>query len=146
MWFAALVMFAALVAPPARALVAPRAVWSAPGGVAGLSLVAGRRRAVRCRGVAADLTTNHMATLARLASNLKNIRLEDIEEVVVTVCDGTHLELQVMTCEDDGCACVLVPVAFADACDDGADFEECVVDNVARLGDGNGHGHVCPST
>ena len=86
------------------------------------------------RSVSEDLRTAHMASLARLASNLKNIRIEDIEEVFVTAVDGVHIDIQVMTCEDDGCVSVLVPITFPERCDEGADdFEECVVENVLRL-------------
>ena len=47
---------------------------------------------------ASHLTTDHLDVLARLASKLKHMRLEDIEQVVVIGLSDHDLELQVMTC------------------------------------------------
>jgi len=120
----------ALLVAPARALVAPARAVGAPVRAA---YSPARRLVVAQSGVSEALTRDHMATLARLVSSLKGIQLGDIEEVIVTRVDESSLELQVLTCEDDGCVMVLVPVAFARPCDDPDSFEECVLSNVQRL-------------
>ena len=65
---------------------------------------------------ASHLTTDHLDVLARLASKLKHMRLEDIEQVVVIGLSDHDLELQVMTCEDEECVSVLVPVEYIAPC------------------------------
>ena len=84
---------------------------------------------------ASHLTTDHLDVLARLASKLKHMRLEDIEQVVVIGLSDHDLELQVMTCEDEECVSVLVPVEFIAPCcqADEEGYEECVLDNLMRL-------------
>ena len=99
---------------------APRAPRAAP-------------RPTLLRSVAESLRDAHMATLARLASNLKNVKLEDIEEVFVTDVYPDHVKIQVMTCEADGCVSLLVPIEFQRRCDEGDGFDECVIENVVRL-------------
>jgi hypothetical protein len=86
--------------------------------------------------IAADhLTTEHLDVLARLASKLKHMRLEDIEQVFVIGLSDRELELQVMTCEEEECVSVLVPVEFIMPCSmgDEGDYEECVLDNLLKL-------------
>jgi hypothetical protein len=84
---------------------------------------------------ASHLTTDHLDVLARLASKLKHMRLEDIEQVVVIGLSDHDLELQVMTCEDEECVSVLVPVEFIAPCcqADEEGYEECVLDNLMKL-------------
>jgi hypothetical protein len=84
---------------------------------------------------ASHLTTEHLDVLARLASKLKHMRLEDIEQVIVIGLSDHDLELQVMACEVEECVSVLVPVEFIAPCcqADEAGFEECVLDNLMKL-------------
>ena len=84
---------------------------------------------------ASHLTTDHLDVLARLASKLKHMRLEDIEQVIVIGLSDHDLELQVMTCEDEECVSVLVPVEFIAPCcqADEEGYEECVLDNLMKL-------------
>ena len=84
---------------------------------------------------ASHLTTDHLDVLARLASKLKHMRFEDIEQVIVIGLSDHDLELQVMTCEDEECVSVLVPVEFIAPCcqADEEGYEACVLDNLMKL-------------
>ena len=57
-----------------------------------------------------SLTTDEMPSLARLAALLGHARLVDIESISVTRVDDDSLELCVITCEDDGCICLMLPI------------------------------------
>ena len=94
---------------------------------------------------ASHLPTDHLDVLARLASKLKHMRLEDIEQVVVIGLSDHDLELQVMTCEDEECVSVLVPVEFIAPCCQ-ADEEGYEEEAVVQRGGGGGRAGVVGET
>ena len=81
------------------------------------------------------------AALARLAAAFgprgHHLDLRHIEHVEVRAVDATHLDLEAVLCERDGCVTVAVPVHFPRPCSshDGnvGALEECVISNVDEL-------------
>jgi hypothetical protein len=76
---------------------------------------------------------NILGSLARLAVAFgpHKLSLNQIEQVQVSSFDTSHLDLQVVICEEE-CLTLLVPVAFPKPCHT-TDEEECFLDNIHQL-------------
>jgi hypothetical protein len=81
------------------------------------------------------------APLARLAvghcpPGTAGLKMEHIEQVAVRAVAGTHVDIEAIVCEDDGCVSLSVPVSFEQPCDlDKSldEFEDCVLKNIEAL-------------
>ena len=77
-----------------------------------------------------------MDALARLAVVFsqadRKLELRDIENIEILSVDKTHINIQAVLCEDDGCVTLAVPISFPKPCDVG-DFNSCVLDNIHTL-------------
>jgi len=96
-----------------------------------------RRRGttLQCHNSVGDvLRAEHLDALSRLAAHLSHAAISTIQDVSIGRVTADTLELQVVSCEDDRCVSLLVPVAFPMACDvDAEDFDACVLNNVRAL-------------
>lgn len=80
------------------------------------------------------------APLARLAAAFCQtgaLSVRHIEHVSVRAVDASHVDLEAVVCEADGCVSLSVPVTFAHPCDsenlNGRDLEECILQNIIEL-------------
>lgn len=88
-------------------------------------------------------TKEWTAPLARLAAGHWDgggLRMEHIEQVSVRAVAPSHVDIEAIVCEAEGCVSLSVPVPFAQPCDSiggsfGAKFEECILRNIQLLDD-----------
>ena len=87
-------------------------------------------------------TPEWVAPLARLAAghNLNGgLNIQHIEQVSVRSVAPSHVDIEAVVCEQDGCVSLLVPVPFSQPCvgsspdDSNAAFEDCVMRNIQEL-------------
>jgi hypothetical protein len=81
-------------------------------------------------------TPEWVAPLARLAAGHNphgGLQLHHIEQVTVRNVAPSHVDLEAVVCEQDGCVSLLVPVPFTEPCAPAAAFEDCVLRNIQAL-------------
>jgi hypothetical protein len=80
-------------------------------------------------------TPEWVAPLARLAVGHNphgGLHLQQIEQVSVRNVAPSHVDIEAVVCEQDGCVSLLVPVPFTQPCAPSA-FEDCVVRQIQEL-------------
>lgn len=87
----------------------------------------------RLRAASERLEVECLDSLSRLASSLCHAELKSIENIMVTKVTPTEVEMQVISCDQETCVSIFVPLLLPEVCDDEATFEECVVANVKTL-------------
>lgn len=87
----------------------------------------------RLRAASERLEVECLDSLSRLASSLCHAELKSIENIMVTKVTSTEIEMQVVSCDEETCVSIFVPLLLPEACDDEETFEECVVANVKTL-------------
>ena len=87
-----------------------------------------------------SLSQKCLASLARLACAFAppghGIHLQDLETVNVLSVDETHIEINAVLCEAQGCVTVAVPVTFPHPCTlegDADNVTQCILDNIDEL-------------
>jgi len=80
--------------------------------------------------------SDRVASLARLAAafppNGHALEISHIESVSVIGVDETHIDIQAVICEEDGCVTVKVPIEFPSPCQT-MDDEECILHQFHEL-------------
>jgi len=80
------------------------------------------------------LQVDCLDSLSRLAAKFSNVKLQTINQISVSEITESSVQLQVVSCENDSCVSLLVPLEFPNRCNpDSADFDECVINNVYKL-------------
>jgi len=73
-------------------------------------------------------------SLSRLGSRMSHVEISTIKDVQVLRVDEDFVEMQVVSCEEDRCVSLLVPLTLPVKCfvnDDG--FDECIIQNIHEL-------------
>lgn len=81
------------------------------------------------------LSREAVASLARLAVAFspQGLKLKHLEDVHVLEVNSTHVDLEVVVCENDNCITLEVPVLLAHHCPVEQEMDDCVLDNLEEM-------------
>lgn len=84
--------------------------------------------------VSERLRVECLDSLSRLGSRLSHVEISTIKDVRIVSVEEEAVKVELVSCEDDRCVSLLVPLAFPVRCEMNAEgFDECVIGNVRRL-------------